>query len=246
MIFCRSPALLFLMLSRTASAAMSTTSSSKRGALIFLHGLGDTPAGWSELEYSLPEMKPRLKNIEYVFPHAPTIPLSINGGARMPGWFDLYDWPIGVGSKDDKRGLMNGVQQIEQEVAKLKILGIPASKIVVAGFSQGGAVALLSAYRNTGEPFAGCAGLSAWLVLPGELQVPETAQKTPLYWGHGRLDDKVLFPQQKFGVDKLREAGVTVTDEQFNMGHMSHPDEMQALADFVDQMIFGDDSKEDL
>jgi predicted esterase len=231
-------------------AAMSTSSSSsKKGALIFLHGLGDTPAGWSELEYSLPQIKPKLKDIQYVFPASPTISISINGGARMPGWFDLYDWPIEVGSQDDKEGLLRGVEQIQNEVAKLKAQGIPPSKIVLGGFSQGGAVALLSAYRNIGEePFAGCAGLSAWLTLPEELQVSESAAKqTPLFWGHGKFDDKVLFPQQKFGVDKLRAAGVTVTDKQYDMGHSSHPDEMETLAEFVEKMIFTDESsKQDL
>jgi predicted esterase len=156
---------------------------------------------------------------------------------RMPGWFDVYDWPIEVGSQDDKEGLMRSVEQIQKEVTKLKAQGIPPSKVVLGGFSQGGAVALLAACRNMAEEtFAGCAGLSAWLTLPEELQVSEAAAKqTPLFWGHGRLDDKVLFPQQKFGVDKLRAAGVTVTDKQYDMGHSSHPDEMETLAEFVEK-----------
>lgn len=69
----------------TVAAAMSTSAASKRGALIFLHGLGDSPAGWSQLQRSLPQMKPRLKDIKFVFPAAPTIPLSINDGMEMPG-----------------------------------------------------------------------------------------------------------------------------------------------------------------
>jgi predicted esterase len=227
----------------TGSFAMSSTA--KRGALIFLHGLGDSPAGWSQLEYSLPGMKSRLKDIAYVFPPAPTIPITINGGSRMPGWFDLYDWPIGVGSKDDKDGMLAGVEAIQAEVAKLNDQGIPSEKIVVGGFSQGGAVALLAAYRSDVK-FAGCAGLSAWLTLPGELKISDEAKQTPLFWGHGRMDDKVLFPQQKFGVDKLRGEGVTVTDEAYDMGHESHPDEMQKLADFVDESIFGGEEDQEL
>jgi predicted esterase len=87
------------------------------------------------------------------------------------------------------------------------------------------------------ETFAGCAGLSAWLTIPKELQVLEAAAKqTPLFWGHGRLDDKVLFPQQKFGVNKLRAAGVTMTDKQCDMGHLSHSDEMDTLAKFVEKL----------
>lgn len=233
------------MLGNRAAAALSTMSSTsaKKGALIFLHGLGDSPAGWSQLQSSLPQMKPRLKDIAFVFPAAPTIGITINGGAEMPGWFDLYDWPIAVGSKDDREGLMAAVAQIETEVDKLLEAGIPPSKIVLGGFSQGGAVSLLAAYRRKEgeEAFAGCAGLSAWVTLPKELKVTEdAASKTPLFWGHGRMDDKVLFEQQAFGVEKLKAQGVSVTDKAYDMGHSSDPDEMAYLAKFVDEMLFGD------
>lgn len=238
--------ILLLLSMNRAAAAMTTTS---KGALIFLHGLGDTPAGWSQLQSMLPSMKPRLKEITYVFPPAPTIGITINGGAQMPGWFDLYDWPIAVGSKDDKEGLLKAVAQIEDEVSKLGEKGIPPSKIVVGGFSQGGAIALLTAYRRKeGESFAGCAGLSAWLTMPEELKVSDTAKKTPLFWGHGRFDDKVLFPQQAFGVEKLSNEGVDVVPQAYDMGHSSHPDEMEYLAEFVDNCLFGssDSAKSDL
>ena len=76
--------------------------------------------------------------------------------------FDLYDWPIGVGSKDDKKGLLEGIESIQKEVTKLNQQGIPSDKIVLGGFSQGGAVALLATYYKTKTKYAGCAGLSAW------------------------------------------------------------------------------------
>lgn len=229
------------MLYRSARAMSSASQSSKKGALIFLHGLGDTPAGWSDLKRSLPSYHSRLSDIEYVFPAAPTIPITINGGATMPGWFDLFDWPIAVGSKDDKEGLASAVRVVEDRVDKLeKDHGIPRSKIVVGGFSQGGAIALLTAYRNQREAYAGCAGLSAWLTIPEELDVADPAKETPLYWGHGTFDDKVLFQQQQFGVDKLREAGVSsVKDRSYPISHSSHPDEMKDFADFLDGCLFG-------
>ncbi|KAL3915241.1 MAG: hypothetical protein SGILL_005743 [Bacillariaceae sp.] len=216
--------------------------SSKKGALIFLHGLGDTPAGWSSLEQMLPSIRPNLKDIEYVFPHAPTIPITINGGATMPGWFDLYDWPIAVGSKDDKDGLLRGIQQIEDEVQKLNANGIPTSKIVVGGFSQGGAVSLLSCYKRSIEPFAGCAALSAWLTLVDDIEVSEKAKQSPLFWAHGRMDDKVLYEQQAFGVAKLKSHGIDVIiDKAYGMGHSSHPEEIEDLADFLDKTLFSSD-----
>ena len=221
---------------------MSTNTSKQGGALIFLHGLGGTPAKWSYLKEILPSKRPRLSQLEYVFLAAPTIPISINRGARMRGWFDVYDWPIEVGAKDDPTGLQAGVALIQQHVKILNDKGIPSDKIVVGGFSQGGAVALLAAYSSKTTPYAGCVGLSAWLTLPDQLQVTEAAKKTPMYWGHGTFDDKVVFSQQSFGVGKLREQGVRVQDESFNMGHSSHPDEMQSFANFVDKCIFDGES----
>ena len=80
------------------------------------------------------------------------------------------------------------------------------------------------------------------LTLPNEVSnnISDEAKKTPLFWGHGRVDDKVLFPQQQFGVLKLQESGVvSIQDESYPMGHSSHPDEMSSLAEFVDKVIFG-------
>ena len=230
------------------ASAMSTSTSKYKGAVVFLHGLGDSPAGWSSIEQVLPSICPSLQDkIKYSFPAAPIIPITINGGMQMPGWFDLYDWPIAVGSKDDEEGLLRSVSQIEEAVEKIqRDEGIPKSKIVVGGFSQGGAAALLAAYRAKGkdktfEPYAGCVGLSAWLTLPESLQVPqEAAEKTPLLWCHGRFDDKVLFEQQSFGVGKLRESGVKVKDTFYDIGHESHPEEMAAFADFLEAALLGD------
>ena len=96
------------------ASAMSTSTSKYKGAVVFLHGLGDSPAGWSSIEQVLPSIRPSLQDkIKYSFPAAPIIPITINGGMQMPGWFDLYDWPIAVGSKDDEEGLLRSVSQIE-------------------------------------------------------------------------------------------------------------------------------------
>lgn len=239
------------------STSTNSNNNSYKGALIFLHGLGDTPAGWSSIEQVLPSIRPSLAgNVKYCFPAAPMTSITINGGMQMPGWFDLYDWPIAVGSKDDEEGLLRSVLQIEEAVERVRQEeGIPRSKIVVGGFSQGGAAALLAAYRGKGkgeeegegsssEPYAGCVGLSAWLTLPDSLDVPkEAAELTPLLWCHGRYDDKVLFEQQAFGVDKLREAGVKVIDSAYDMGHESHPEEMVAFASFLEATFLGNSEK---
>jgi lysophospholipase-2 len=238
-------ALLIMNINKIAS--MSTSATSKKAALVFLHGLGDSPAGWSHLKDSLPRLQPSLKNIEYVFPPAPIIPLSINGGSRMPGWFDLFDWPIGIGVQEDREGKLKAVAQIEDIVKKLEEQGIPRSRVVVGGFSQGGAIALLAAYHSSPQrpPYAACVSLSGWLTLTDELNIEHTS--TPLFWAHGQYDDKVLFEQQAFGIKKLQLAGVSVQDESYPMGHESHPQEMADLAKFLDKALFrGEEQKSEL
>lgn len=237
--------LFMLVLGRmSSSVAAALNSTCKTGALIFLHGLGDTPAGWSSLEQMLPSIKPRLENVKYVFPPAPIIPITINGGAEMPGWFDVLDWPIGLSARDDKDGTLASVQQIKEEITRLETDGISRNRIVVGGFSQGGAIALLAAYRDGDDdqpPLGGCASLSGWLTLRDELDVSEESKQTPLFWGHGKFDDKVLFEQQGHGVKLLQDQGVSVQAASYPVGHSSHPDEIDAFATFLDNLLYGDD-----
>eukprot|EP01063_Lacrimia_lanifica_P036793 TRINITY_DN738_c0_g1_i1.p1 TRINITY_DN738_c0_g1~~TRINITY_DN738_c0_g1_i1.p1 ORF type:complete len:249 (+),score=81.50 TRINITY_DN738_c0_g1_i1:45-791(+) len=226
------------LMTAMAGSRGASTAAAKQGAVIFLHGLGDSPAGWSSLERQLPQLRPRLKDVEWVFPAAPQTRITINGGAAMPGWFDLFDWPIGVGSKDDKPGKLAAVATIRSAIAALKAKGVPAEKIVVGGFSQGAAIAMLTAYHESPDQLAGCAALSGWLTLADELSVSDASKATPLFWAHGQYDDKVLFEQQAHGVKLLTEAGVSVDPSSYPMGHESHPKEVQALAAFIDRSIF--------
>jgi lysophospholipase-2 len=228
---------------------MSSTTK-KRGALIFLHGLGDGPHGWKALQRQLPALRPRLAQLEYIFPAAPVIPISINGGSRMPGWFDLYDWPISVGAQDDRDGKQAAVQQIEAIIDQLEKDGMDRSKIIVGGFSQGGAIAMLTAYHNalsshSDRPaLGGVVALSGWLTMTDTLVVSETAKQIPCWWGHGTYDDKVLFKHQAFGARKLNDMGVNIViTEQYEMGHESDREEKIALAEFLDRTLFGEDDE---
>ena len=222
----------------TQIRAMSTTntSSSKPAALIFLHGLGDSPAGWSSLEHQMPNLKPSLSGLKYVFPASPTIPISINGGATMPGWFDLYDWPIGIGVKDDNDGLKKAADIVEECVTNLESEGVSRDRIVVGGFSQGGAVALRAAYNGGG--FAACVSLSGWVTF-NELSGEGKNKNIPLFLGHGSQDDKVLFEQQQHAEITLTGQGVSDIDSRsYRMGHSSHPQEMVDMAEFLDKVLF--------
>ena len=225
---------------------INNDSGNNRAAVIFLHGLGDTAVGWSSLERTLPSICPRLGNdlVTYVFPQAPTISITLNGGMRLPGWFDLYDWPIDATARDDKIGQLKAVRMLEDTVEQLeREEGIPASRVVVGGFAQGGAVALLAAYnrRNRGKvPYAGCICLSGWLPMRQHFSVnPGIAEMTPLFWAHGKYDEKILFEQQVLGVQRLRDRGVEVTTKVYPVGHEScNSQEIEAMADFLDDVLF--------
>jgi lysophospholipase-2 len=173
----------------------------------------------------------------------------------MPGWFDLYDWPIGLEARDDRDGLERSVRQVLEVVGKLEAeSGIPKNRIVLGGFSQGGAVAMLAAYTALGDtdqndagssstPYAGCIALSGWLPLRDGLAVSPGAQHTPLLWAHGTYDDKVLFEHQASGVEVLKEKGVeSVRHSQYAMGHSSTQEELEAMAEFLDSVLFAQQS----
>jgi hypothetical protein len=122
-------------------ANLPSDKNSDRSAIVFLHGLGDTSVGWGTLEQMLPSICPRLgnDNIHYVFPQAPVISVTLNGGSRVTGWFDLYDWPIDSTSRDDQIGQVKAVRMLEETIEIIqREEGIPAHRIVVGGFGQGG------------------------------------------------------------------------------------------------------------
>jgi len=161
----------------------------------------------------------------------------------MSGWFDIFDWPIGVGCKNDEDGLKKAVDGINDCVKKLEAKGIQKDRIVIGGFSQGGAVALRAVYQQPNENndnFAACVNLSGWLTFEESNGVNDNV---PLLWGHGKFDDKVLFEQQAYGVAKLGEMGVkSVEDSSYPVGHSAHDEEMVAFAKFLDQVFFPKDA----
>ncbi|KAL7542010.1 hypothetical protein ACHAXR_011442 [Thalassiosira sp. AJA248-18] len=238
-----------LMVGMTSSFRTTpSTFTDNRAAIVFLHGMGDDAAnGWSALQDFLPSICPRLGNdlIHYAFPQAPTIGVTLNGGERVSGWFDILDWPIDDTVRDDPIGQLKSVRLLEETVDRIeREEGIPAHRIVVGGFAQGAAVAMLAAYSrcNRGlEPYAGCVSLSGWLPMRKRFSVnPEVAEiMTPLFWAHGLYDECVLIQQQVLGIQKLRDRGIEVIAKSYPVGHESHDSqEIVEMAEFLDNTLF--------
>lgn len=208
-----------------------------RLGLIWMHGLGDTSEGWLSLKQQVdPLLKAKQLDVTWVFPEAPIASVTINAMAEMTSWFDIVDWPIGLGARDDPEGLSKSVALIEEEINKLESAGVARDKIVVGGFSQGGSVALSTVYRSS-KKLAGCVCLSGWLQVQDKFVsvVKSTPnEKTPLFWGHGMFDEIVLPQQQDRAVETIQKnTEIPVIHAKYRTGHSSHPVEIEELTRFL-------------
>ncbi len=157
-------------------------------AVIWLHGLG---ADGHDFEPIVPELvAPGWPALRFIFPHAPMRPVTINNGVTMRAWYDIR--ALSLDERADAAGIEESVAQVHDLIAAQNQAGIDSSRIIVAGFSQGGVVALHAGLRH-GQPLAGIVGLSCYLPLAAELeQVRSPAQaQTPLLLMHGSQDPVV-------------------------------------------------------
>jgi phospholipase/carboxylesterase len=197
----------------------------QRGTIIWMHGLG---ASNHDFDPIVPELE--APYLRFIFPAAPVRPVTINGGMRMPAWYDIlsFDNPPLREKEDDVRHAEGElVQLIERERTR----GVPPEKIVLAGFSQGGAMALHVGLR-VAEPLAGVLVLSAYLLLPQRFdaeRTPESVQ-APVLFAHGRHDPVVPFGLGKVAHERLEKAGYAVRWAAFDMEHSLCLGEVQLIA----------------
>lgn len=201
--------------------------------VIMLHGLGDTGDGWAAVA---PQM--RLENIKWIFPTAPTRPITLNGGMSMPGWFDLrsVDFAIATGRMDSE-GIDDSVRYVLSLAEAEWQAGVP--KVVLAGFSQGGHIAAQAAIRAP-RPVAGCVSLSSWV---GELPPSSAVADVPAFIGHGQHDELVPFACADMSRDAMAKAGFEVTLRSYGMGHSSCPQELDDLRDWLADVVAGPEAK---
>ena len=202
---------------------------------IFLHGLGDTGHGWADVASSMP-----FEGVKWIFPTAPTIPITLNGGMRMTGWYDINDLSID-NIKDDRAQTLASTEYVQGLIKAEIDRGVNADRIVVGGFSQGGVIALQTALRFP-ERLAGAVGMSTYLALredfPDAMSVH--AKDLPVFLAHGTAD-AVL--QYDYGVmsRELMTGGLGMTKVDFQtyqgMGHSACQEELQHLAKFIANVL---------
>jgi phospholipase/carboxylesterase len=198
-------------------------------AVIWLHGLG---ADGHDFEPIVPELGlPASKATRFIFPNAPQRPVTINNGMRMPAWYDILQMGGGL---EDEAGIRASQAQIDSLIAAEVKRGIPHNKIVLAGFSQGGAIVLQTALRQR-ERLAGVMALSTYLPLAGKL-APERQsanQDIPIFMAHGSHDPMIPMIRAQQSRDALLALGYKVEWRDYPMPHSVCPEEIADIAAFL-------------
>jgi phospholipase/carboxylesterase len=200
-------------------------------AVIWLHGLG---ADGHDFEPIVPELGLQ-KAVRFVFPHAPIRPVTINMGMRMRAWYDILQ--LG-GGPEDEAGIRASQSLLEDLISREKKRGIAASKIVLAGFSQGGAIALQTALRHP-ERLAGILALSTYLPLAGFLEKEKHPINAdlPIFMAHGSYDDMIPMRRAEQSRDFLEQLGYGVQWHTYAMPHSVCPEEIADIADFLVRIL---------
>ena len=202
--------------------------------VLIMHGLGADGRDFVPIaeQLDLSSVGP----VRFLFPNAPTIPVTINGGYVMPAWYDIL--AADLVKREDEAGLRQSRLQIEEIIAHEKARGIPASRIVVAGFSQGCAMALMVGLRHA-EALAGMVGMSGYLPLAASTAAEHTAAslKTPIFMAHGTRDGVVAMPRATASRDALAAMGYAVEWHDYPMEHSVCPQEVVDLEAFLNRVL---------
>lgn len=182
--------------------------------VIWLHGLG---ADGHDFEPVIPEFKlPETLALRFIFPHAPARPVTLSGGYIMRAWYDIYEATLR--RRVDTHQLRESVRAVELLIDREMQRGIPAERIIIAGFSQGGAVALELALRCS-LPLGGLIALSTYLAIEESVKAPLIRRSLPIFLAHGDQDD-IVSPVLGDETDNLlRQAGFTPDYHRYPMGH---------------------------
>jgi len=210
------------------------TSDNAAASVIWLHGLGADGNDFVPVldELGLP---PRLA-VRFIFPHAPMQPVTINGGFVMRAWYDVFHQDMSL--REDETGVRRSQQEIEKLITKEKDRGIAASRIVLAGFSQGGAIALHTGLRHP-ERLAGIMALSCYLPLAATLAAEADAANhaVPIFMAHGTADPLIPLPLASLSREHLKQQGYQVEWHQYLMPHSVCQEEIQEIGRWLVRVL---------
>jgi phospholipase/carboxylesterase len=198
-----------------------TTGESPAGSVIWLHGLG---ADGHDFEPIVPELRlPAELPLRFVFPHAPVRPVTINGGMAMRAWYDIMS--LDTKGRADADGVRESTALLEALIEREQQRGVAPDKIVIAGFSQGGAIAINAALHSTTR-LAGLMALSTYIALPGELADSTGHRDLPVFMAHGTFDPMLPIQWGRASAEQLTALGYDVEWHDYPMAHAVCPAEI--------------------
>jgi len=209
------------------------TAPSPRAAVIWMHGLGADGHDFAGIER---EVTPPGAAVRYVYPHAPMMPVTINNGYVMRAWYDVFG--VAGERREDEAGVRASQERIERLIAREKARGIPARAIVLAGFSQGGAMALHTGLRHP-ERLDGVMALSCFLPVARAVAIEaSTANRDVLLFiAHGIADDLIPVARARAARDTLLGLGYEVEWHEYPMAHSLCPQEIEDIAAWLQRTL---------
>ena len=202
-----------------------------KASIIWLHGLGADGKDFAPLadQIELPVA------VRYIFPHAPMMPVSINGGYVMRAWYDISDAAI---RREDEAGVRAAQRMIEELLEHEQSRGIPAQRIVLAGFSQGGAIALQTGLRHA-QGLAGIMALSTYIPIADSLTREASAanRAVPIFMAHGSGDPMIPIARALASHTLLDQLGYAVEWHEYPMPHSVCPQEIADLGAWLRRVL---------
>ncbi len=210
------------------------TNHNPTASVIWLHGLGADGHDFVPVvqELQLPDTLP----LRFIFPHAPEQPVTVNNGMVMRAWYDVsYD---GLERRPDDAGVLQSVQAVNDLIAREIARGIPARRIVLAGFSQGGAVVLTAGTRYP-QRLGGILALSTYLPMPEQLQDAGSPanRSVPIFMAHGQQDNVIPLRMAQASRGALEALGYGVAWHEYPMAHSLCMEEVAALSLWLQQHL---------
>ena len=201
-------------------------------SIIWLHGLG---ADGNDFAPIVPELDLPKTAIRFVFPHAPVQPVTINAGTRMRAWYDIADGAI---RREDERGVRASQALIETLIGREKERGTKAERLVLAGFSQGGAIALQTGLRHP-ERIAGIMALSTYVPIAEHLPAEASAanRKLPIFMAHGSFDPVIPLARAQESSKLLQSLGYALEWREYSMPHSVCTEELADIGAWLKEIL---------
>ncbi|MCK3838100.1 MULTISPECIES: alpha/beta hydrolase [Pseudomonas] len=201
--------------------------------VIWLHGLGADRYDFMPVAEALQES---LLTTRFVLPQAPMRPVTINGGYEMPSWYDIK--AMSPARSISLEELETSANMVTDLIEAQKRTGIDASRIFLAGFSQGGAVVFHTAFKHWEGPLGGVIALSTYApTFDDELELSASQQRIPALCLHGQYDDVVQNAMGRSAYEHLKSRGVTVTWQEYPMGHEVLPEEIRDIGTWLAERL---------